>query len=130
MSRKKSRNFTEVELEFMHILWDNDELSPDEIGKILASNGRSISTGSIRNVLSIMSDKGYVSRRKDGKAFRYSAKVNKDHARKRMLNDLLENAFERSESLLVAALLDRKEIDENVHKEITRLLEKHKGENK
>ncbi|MFC1650654.1 BlaI/MecI/CopY family transcriptional regulator [Candidatus Latescibacterota bacterium] len=130
MPRKQSRSFTDVELEFMHILWNNDEISPEEIRAILENNGRVIASGSIRNVLAIMSRKGYVTRRKEGKAFLYTAKVNKENAQKSMLSDLLENAFDRSESLLVAALLDRKEIDDNEQEEIFRLLEKHRGGNK
>jgi BlaI family transcriptional regulator, penicillinase repressor len=126
MPRKRSRNFTDVELEFMHIIWDNDELSPEEIRKILDSNGRAIASGSIRNVLAIMSRKGYLSRRKVGKAYLYKAKVDKVNAQKSLLSDLLENAFDCSESLMIAALLDRNEIDDFEQKEIMRLLEKHK----
>ena len=130
MPRKRSRNFTDVELEFMHILWNNDEVSPEDIRTTLEKNGRILASGSIRNVLAIMIRKGYITRRKEGKGYLYKAKVNKENAQKSMLSDLLENAFDRSESLLVAALLNRKEIDDAEQEEIFRLLEKHRGRKK
>ncbi len=123
MPRRKSKSFTDVELEFMRILWKLEEATPDDIAGELERNGRSISPGSIRNVLAIMMRKGYISRRKEGRGFRYRAKVRKDQARKSMLRDLLENVFEGSEALVVAALLDGKSADDAEIDEIRRLLD-------
>ena len=113
MARCKSRLFTDVELEFMHIIWERGEATPDNVEKALLKKGRSISSGSIRNVLAIMMQKGYITRRKKGKAFLYKAKVHKDQARKTMIQDLLIRAFDGSESLVVAALLENRDISED-----------------
>ncbi|MDP2982928.1 MAG: BlaI/MecI/CopY family transcriptional regulator [Candidatus Latescibacter sp.] len=110
MARRKTRTFTEVELEFMRILWDRGEAAPEDIRDSLLANGRSLSGGSIRNVLAIMQEKGYVARRKEGKAFLYRAKIREEQAREGMARNLLENAFAGSESLLVASLLERRDI--------------------
>ena len=130
MARKQSRTFTEVELEFMQILWDNVEVSPEDIRNVLEKKKRSISSGSIRNVLAIMIRKDYVVRRKEGKGYLYRAKVKKDQARKNMIQELMVNAFDCSESLVVAALLNGKEIEDKELQEIRRLLKDHSGGNK
>ncbi len=129
MPRQKSRLFTDVELEFMKIIWEMDEASPYDINKALLEKDRSISIGSIRNVLSIMMQKGYLTRRKQGKAFLYKAKVHKDKARRNMLKDLLANVFEGSELLLVAALFDNRKLKEDELKEMRRLIDELKQDN-
>ncbi|MBT4482907.1 MAG: hypothetical protein HOC71_04425 [Candidatus Latescibacteria bacterium] len=122
MARSKSRTFTDVELEFMHIIWASGEATPDDIQNALLKNERRISIGSIRNVLAIMMQKGYLTRRKKGKAFLYRAKIQKQLARKTMIQNLLVSAFDSSESLVVAALLDNRNIDEEELKKIKHLI--------
>ena len=129
MPRQKSRTFTDVELEFMHIVWSLEEASPDDIDTALQKNGKNISVGSIRNVLAIMMEKGYLARRKEGKAFRYRAKVPKDQARRVIMDNLLSTLFEGSESLVIAALLEDRELSSEEKEKIRRLLDRPKGEN-
>ena len=56
--------------------------------------------------------KGYIIRRKKGRAFLYKAKIHKDQARNNLLRNLLVNIFDGSESLVVAALLGNRKISE------------------
>lgn len=126
MARRKTRTFTEVELEFMRILWERGESTPDDVAEALAGQGRTLSGGSIRNVLAIMGEKGYVARRKEGKAFLYRAKVSEDTARRGMVGDLLDTVFEGSESMLVASLLDRRDLRPEELEEIERLIAERK----
>lgn len=128
MARQKSRTFTEVELEFMHIVWSLGEASPDDIDAVLQKNGRSVSIGSVRNVLAIMMEKGYLARRKEGKAFRYRAKVPKNLARRVIMDNLLSSLFEGSESLVIAALLEDRELRPEEKEKIRRLLDRPEGE--
>jgi BlaI family transcriptional regulator, penicillinase repressor len=129
MPRQKSRTFTEVELEFMHIVWSLGEASPDDIDSALQKKGRSVSIGSVRNVLAIMMEKGYLARRKEGKAYRYRAKVPKDQARRVIMDNLLSSLFEGSESLVIAALLEDRELRPEEKEKIRRLLDHPEGEN-
>lgn len=125
MPRKQSRSFTDVELEFMQIIWEHGEVTPDEISTALKKNNRNISPGSIRNVLSIMMAKKYITRQKDSKAYRYSARIDKHSARKGMINTLLTDVFNGSESLVVATLLERDSIDNNELNKIKQLIKEH-----
>jgi len=126
MARRKSRTFTEVELEFMQILWSAGEATPDDIQAALAEQNRELTGGSIRNVLAILADKGYITRRKKGKTFMYSARIHEEQARKSVIQDILSRVFDGSESLMVAALLKNREVDSNELAEIERLIAEHK----
>ena len=126
MARRKSRTFTEVELEFMQILWSAGEATPEDIQVALAEQSRELTGGSIRNVLAILAEKGYVARRKTGKTFMYSARVHEEQAQKSVVQDILSRVFDGSESLMVAALLKNREVDSTEIAEIERLIAEHK----
>jgi len=116
MPRKKSPTLTDRELTFMNIIWENGEVTADDILRELERNDKPISSGSIRNILSIMMVKGYVERRQEGKSFLYRAKTKKMEAGQSMLRYLLVKVFDGSESQVVAALFDhgripKKELD-------------------
>ncbi len=125
MARKKSRTLTNVELEFMQLVWEGEEVSTEDIQEALRKRGRELSGGSIRKVLSILEGKGYVVRRKEGRAFLYRATVPADKASRTLVRDLLGRAFGGSAALMVAALLDSKEVDEDEMAEIKRLVREH-----
>jgi len=107
MARRTTNTLTEVELEFMHILWATKEASPEDMQKALLQNNRSLTGGSIRKMLLILMNKSYVSRRKEGKKYLYRAAVGNAAAKRSMVGDLLDRAFGGSAALMVAALLDR-----------------------
>lgn len=128
MARRKSPTFTEVELEFMRIIWEHDEVSTEDIRIILQQKGRDLSDGSIRKVLSILSRKGHITRRREGRAYLYKAGVPQQQARITMVQDLLRRAFGGSVSLMAAALLDTREVKAGDLQEIKRMIEEHEGE--
>ena len=130
MTFRKSRIFTEGELEFMKVLWSLGESTPDEIQKALEGQGRALTHGTIRNVLVVMIEKGYVTRSKQGKVYLYRAQVNEIQAKKTMVQDLLERAFDGSESHMVATLLNDREVHRDELAEIRRLIDDEKEEDK
>ena len=128
MARRKTRTFTEVELEFMQILWDASEASPEDVQKTLLDRERPLTGGSIRNVLAIMVEKDYITRRKSGKTYLYRARIHEDQARYSIVEHILASVFDGSESLLVAALLKNREVSNDEIKEIERLIADRKRE--
>ena len=130
MGRRKSSTFTEVELEFMQVIWAAGEVSTDHVLEVLKGRGRKLSDGSIRKVLSILLQKGHLTRRREGRAFLYKPKVRKGQAHRKMVQDLVKRAFDGSASLMVAALFDSKDINERDMTEIKRLIAKHEKEEK
>jgi len=122
MARWKSRTLTEGELDFMRVLWETVEATPEEIKDDLIKNGRTLTGGTVRNVLAVMIEKGYVARRKKGKAYRYRAKIDEEHALKKMAQNLLKTAFGGSESLMMGALLKNSDVEKKELDEIERLI--------
>lgn len=124
--RRKSQTFTDVELEFMKILWKKGEAAPDKISGAFAGMGRDLTYGTIRNMLVLMIEKGYVARRKQGKVYLYRAIVGEEDAKRSMLNDLLTRAFDGSEASMIATLLSGKNVGDDELAEIHRILDNEK----
>lgn len=128
MARRTSKTLTEVELEFMQILWRLGESTPDGMQAVLAADGREITGGSIRKILAILIRKGYVSRRKEGKAYVYRAIVAEDDAQGGMVGDLLDRVFDGSAAHMVAALLGSQAVPDEDLDTIEQLIaERKKG---
>ncbi len=122
MAGRKSSTFTEVELEFMQIIWEHGEVSTEDVLNALRKCDRKLSDGSVRKIFSILMNKGHITRRRDGRGFLYRAKVHQNQANKRMISDLLSRAFSNSASLLVAALLDSSKVSDEEIEEIKQLI--------
>ncbi len=128
MGRRKSSTFTEVELEFMQVIWAAGEVTTDHVLEVLKGRGRNLSDGSIRKILSILVRKGHLTRRREGRAFLYKPKVHKGQAHRKMVQDLVKRAFDGSAALMVAALFDSNTLNERDLKDIKRLIAKHEKE--
>lgn len=122
MARRKSRTLTEVELEFMQVIWNAAEVTTESVLEALGSQGRNLSDGSVRKMLSILQRKGYLSRRRLGRAFLYKAIVNEREATKKMVTDLLKRAFDGKAALMVATLLENRALCQKEIDEIKRLI--------
>jgi len=106
MPRKKTKTLTELELGIMQVIWQLRETTVQDVQDALAAEKRRLAQSSIRTMLAILVDKGYLTRRQDGRGFIYSPAVEKSEADRRILKDLLDRAFKGSVAGLVAALFN------------------------
>jgi len=129
LARRKSKTLTEVELEFMQVIWaSGGEVTTEDVLEALRRQGRPLADGSVRKVLSILVTKGYVLRRRQGRSFLYRAKVPRDKASRSMVVDLLKRAFGGSAALMVAALLDSRQVRCGDIREIKKLIAEREQE--
>lgn len=128
MSRQKSCTLTNLELAIMQIVWNNGEVLVDDIRQNLEDLGRPLALPSIRTMLGILQDKGYVTRRKVGRGHTYKAVVPQEKAQKNIIKDLLDRAFQGSAMNLVAALLDTRMVSENELSRVKGLIRKYEKE--
>lgn len=145
MGRRKSATFTEVELEFMQVIWaagdagsresgggvsggGGGEVSTEHVQEVLKERGRNLTDGSIRKILSILMDKGHLTRRREGRAFLYKPKVRQGQSHRTMVQDLVKRAFGGSAGLMVAALFDGNALNKRDLKEIKRLIAEQEQE--
>lgn len=125
MARRKASTYTEVELEFMHVVWESGEVGTEKIQRVLRRGGRELSDGSIRKVLSILVKKDHLTRRKTGRSFLYKAKIPQKKANIKMVQDLLKRGFRGSPSLMMAALLESRTVNKRDMKRIQQLIAKY-----
>jgi len=129
MARRKSRTLTELELEIMQVIWEKGEALVEDVVQALGDSEKPLTPQSVRTMLKILRDKGYVMRRKEGRGHAYFAAVQRDQAKRGFLKDVVERVFEGSASSLVAALVNAKMVSEKDMAEIRRLIaEREEGE--
>ena len=127
MARPASRFPTELELQILKILWRNGPASVREIRESLAQDERrELAHTTVVTVLHTMTDKGLLRREQNGKAYTFSARVSEDAVSKGMLDDLLNRVFDGSAEALLLNLLDSEHIDDDEHRALRRLINRHR----
>ena len=94
--------FTPGELKVMQLLWKHGELKPNELQKQFPEP---IKNPALRSYLSILVEKGHVTRRKVGKAYYYRAKTRQERAFYRMLAQLVDTFCQGSPRELMLTLV-------------------------
>ena len=121
--RRRTETLTALELAIMQVVWELGEGMVEEIRSVLEARGRPLAPPSIRTMLSILQEKGYVTRGKVSRAHVYRALVSQEKARKRILKDILARAFDGSATSLVAALVRADMVSDQELTQIRRLIE-------
>ncbi|VAX04145.1 Transcriptional regulator, MecI family [hydrothermal vent metagenome] len=124
MKQKKKIEFlTEVELEFMTLLW---ELGEGTVRDVLAKMApeRNLAYTSAATILRILERKQFVGSTKIGKTFTYSALLSKDTYQSRSLKNLSEKLFDDTPVSLVARLVDDNDLSKDALGEIRALLDR------
>ena len=96
-----SGNLPQLELECMKVLW---RISSGTVAQVRAGLSRPLAYTTVMTVLDRMSSKGVVERRKNGRAYQYSARLDLDAARQAALTRLIDNLFENDRAALMRYL--------------------------
>ena len=123
MARPASKHPTELELEILKVLWKDGPLVGRQVRDRLAGF-RDLAYTSVMTIMGIMEEKGYLRRRKKGKTFIYSPRVNEDVTKKRMLCDIVKRVYEGSTLAAVVNLLETSDIDADELKQLRELIKK------
>jgi BlaI family transcriptional regulator, penicillinase repressor len=113
--------FTPGELEVMRILWNQGELKPADIQQNFS---KPIKNPALRSYLSILLEKGHVTRRRVGKAYFYKAKTNRQSAFFRTLREFINGYCGGSTQALLMALIKSEQLSESELLRLKRLAEK------
>ena len=128
MPRRPSRTLTDLELAIMQVVWKVGESSVEDVRVALDAADRPLALPSVRTMLAILCDKGYLTRRKLARSFLYRPVVSEARARRRILRDVLDRAFDGSASTLVAALVRSDMLRKRDLARIRQLIERHDKE--
>ena len=123
MARSGSNHPTELELEILKILWDASPLPVREVrARLERQADRTLSHSSVITMLNIMVRKGYVKRRKQGKAFFFTPNVGRENVAGGIMGDLLSRVFDGSPSAMVLNLIETADLDADEVAELRRLI--------
>jgi predicted transcriptional regulator len=123
MARPGSEHPTELELEILKVLWSESPLPVRDVrARLSDQSGRSLSHSSVITMLNIMVRKGYLRRKRDGKAFLFSPKVEKNRVTGGMASDLLSRVFDGSASAMVLNMIETADLDADELAELRRLI--------
>lgn len=129
MARSESSHPTELELEILKVLWETSPLPVRDVrARLKEQAGRDLTHSSVITMLNIMVRKGYLRRKKAGKAFFFSPSVEKQGVAGGLVGDLLSRVFDDSPSQLVLNLLETADIDAQEMDELRRLIDRKKKE--
>jgi predicted transcriptional regulator len=108
---------TDRELEALKVLWERGEATVREIADAMNSGDEALAYTTVLSLLQVMEQKGMVDHRRDGKAYVYLPKVERQSTFRQLAGGFLEKVFDGAvNEYLVHALeskrLSDQEIDE------------------
>jgi BlaI family transcriptional regulator, penicillinase repressor len=101
--------FTAGELKVMSLLWEHGELKPAELQRLFPEP---IKNSAIRSCLTVLLEKGHVTRRRDGKAYYYKALTRSRSAFRTMLDELADACCGGSIRTLVMNIIKSEKLSE------------------
>ena len=102
MARPKTENLTPLELEIMHVLW---ETGPANVQTVQQKLKRELAYTTVLSLLQVMEQKGLVAHRREGKAYVYVPRAERQSTIRRMASSFLEKVFDGAvDEYLVHAL--------------------------
>src|SRR5215813_7044519 len=107
MPRKKTAGLTNAEHRIMEIIWARGAATVADV--VEALKGKDAYT-TILTLMRILKTKGYLTSRKEGRAFVFEPKVDRDTVARRAVHQLLGKFFSGSPSELVLSFLREEEL--------------------
>lgn len=128
MRKRKTHEFlTEVELEFMTLLWEHGNGSVRDVLANMEPD-RDLAYTSAATILRILEQKSFVTSEKQGKILIYKPILTKDVYQTRFLKDLSAKLFDNTPAALVARLVDDDDLSQDALEEIRALLGRRLGD--
>ena len=127
MARPKHPHPTPGELEVLQILWEH---GPQTVREVLQHISGKKAYTTVMSLLNVMDEKKLVTRKPDGRAFRYTAKLQPKKTEGKILGSVLKQVFDGSSSALVARLLEQSKPTAEELDEIRELIDQYKEKKK
>lgn len=127
MPVRKSKVLTEVELEFMEVVWEQGEATARSVLEVLYPT-RKPAESTVRTMLLILEQKGYLTHRVEGRTYVYRPVVDREEASKRMIQHLADRISGGSTDVLVKRIMELEKISEEELGEIKRRIEEKEQE--
>jgi predicted transcriptional regulator len=120
LARRKAENLTPLELEIMHVLWEQGTANVQTVQRNLK---RELAYTTVQTVLNILHRKGKVQRAMKERAYFYKPVVSRSHVTGEHMSDILDRLFGGSAESLVMSLLETKHLTPKKLARLQKLLE-------
>ena len=127
MVRQKTPHLTPLELEIMHVLWNEGASNVQTVQQHLE---RELAYTTVQTMLNILHRKGKVKRILKDRAYFYSPVVSRSLVVGNHLSDLVERLFGGSAESLVMSLVETKHLTPKKLARLQKLIEENRGEKK
>ena len=107
MTRPSAAHLTDREAEIMDRLWDLGTATAEQIREQLAGDPHD---SSVRTMLRILEEKGFVSHERQGRSFVFEPLVGREKVQRKTLGHVIRRFFSGSPSKLVLRLLEDEEL--------------------
>lgn len=122
MARPASKYPTELELQFLKVLWRRSPLLARDVQTALACGGRVLAKTTVITTLNTMVDKKYLTRKKQANAYLFAPRITEGEVAGRVLANVVDRVFDGSTSAVLLKLFDVKNIDSDELKELRRII--------
>jgi len=122
----KSPTLTEAELRLMDVLWQKGPCTVQQVLDAL-TNKPALAYNSVLTTIRILERKGYVQHAKEGRAYVYSPRVERQEATRSEIGHLVNRFFKNSRELLVLNILEERGMDAEELKHLRELLANQPG---
>jgi len=114
---------TDAELRVMKALWQDEPATAQQLGDRL---GATSNDSTVRTILRILEQKGFVRHEKEGRAYVYRSLARREQVQQSALRQLMRRFFDDSPRALVQNLLSADELSAAEVSEVRRLLDARK----
>ena len=127
MPGRKSKVLTDVELEFMEVVWDQGEVTARSVVDALYAT-RKPADSTVRTMLQILEQKGYLTHRVEGRTYVYKPVVGREEATTRMIQHLADRVSGGSMNVLVKRIAELGKISAEELEEAKRRIDRREQE--
>ena len=120
MARQKTPHLTPLELEIMHVLWNE---GPSNVQTVQQHLERTLAYTTVQTMLNILHRKGKVKRTLKERAYFYQPVVSRSHVVGHHVSDVIERLFGGSAESLVISLVETKHLTAKKLARLQKLLE-------
>jgi predicted transcriptional regulator len=115
---------TDGELRLMRVLWRR---GPSTVGDVVHAlpGPATPAYNTVQTMMRILERKGFVTHRKDGRAFVFNPVVDESRARKSAIRHVLDRFFDNSPGTLVLSLLQNEDVPDDELRQVRELIERH-----
>jgi BlaI family transcriptional regulator, penicillinase repressor len=123
MPRPPKSILTDWETKLMHIIWENDNTSADDIREQLRSENIKRSDSAIRKTLRVMEEKGYIHHTIHNRTYLYKPSIPKKEVERDAIKYISNLFFKNSPGTLAMRALDESELTPELVEQMKKKLE-------